>query len=231
MSPATKSSAGFSGKGLSEKKALTQPPGACGGKGSEALSPYEAVALMPTAQRVYEALSPYEAVALMPTAQRVYEALSPYEAVALMPTAQRVYEALSPYEAVALMPTAQRVYEALSPYEAVALMPTAQRQHEFLPFTKGEDLHTTKYNQAVLAENISLKCFNSVSSQGFLPLDMAMRIASFPYMCNSLFFPRLFTHMQAQPKTILNLYIASLPYLRHGATKTLQMQIMGLYNI
>lgn len=74
-------------------------------------------------------------------------------------------------------------------------MPLAQRQHEFLPFNEGEDLQTTKYNQAVLIENTFLKCSNSVSSQGFLPLDMAMKTASFPCICTSFFFPKFYTHV------------------------------------
>lgn len=65
-------------------------------------------------------------------------------------------------------------------------MPVACWQHVFLPFTKGEDLQTTKYNQAVLVKNMSLKHFNS-ASQGFFPFDMAVRMASFAFLCKTVY--------------------------------------------
>lgn len=69
-------------------------------------------------------------------------------------------------------------------------MLNASRLHVFLQFTK---VKTTNYNQTVLVENISLKHFNSVSSQ-FHPLDMAVRSASLTYIYNSVFFQKLFIH-------------------------------------
>ena len=74
-------------------------------------------------------------------------------------------------------------------------MPVAQRQHEFLPFNEGEDLQTTTYNQAVLAENTFLKCSNSASSWGFLPRDTAVKTASFMHLYWFLLSKILYTHV------------------------------------